>query len=400
MKKSYFYFGVFFGAIGLMASDTFIPSIKDIANNFNVSVSVIQSAIAIFMLGFCLARFFISVISDALGRKAMFILCFSLLTLGSVVCLLSHNETIFIIGRFLQGVGAGGSNVLARVIIRDITDNQNLAQINSRYSMYAVTLMVSAPFIGSVLQTYYNWQASFLLLTLLSFIALLISGFSYQETNAYMDREHLKLTKIRANLGELVRGKNSIKYAGLLFANFGFMTAWLASGSLILQEKMHLSYMEFGYCALLVGFFYFMASFVSSKYVKRVGEKKLISFGTYLLLLPPIILFMGFLTQNVQFVTVIIIATVALSFFSAGLIIPNSYSLGVRSFNKIAGIAGAFFGFAQMFGGCIYGFFISRLSSYSLVPLFFATLATLIISFCCVLRVEFRQAADSRLATE
>lgn len=73
-KQLYFYYSVFFGAIGLIASDTFIPSISSIAQSFNVSVSVIQGSIAVFMLGFCLARFGVSILSDGFGRRAMFIL--------------------------------------------------------------------------------------------------------------------------------------------------------------------------------------------------------------------------------------------------------------------------------------------------------------------------------------
>jgi MFS family permease len=74
----YFYYAVFFGAIGLIAADIFIPSMSSIATHFNVDISIIQSSIAVFMLGFSLARCFISIISDGLGRKGMFILCFTL----------------------------------------------------------------------------------------------------------------------------------------------------------------------------------------------------------------------------------------------------------------------------------------------------------------------------------
>lgn len=210
---TYFYYSVVFGAIGLIASDVFIPSMSSIAEGFKVDISVIQSSIAVFMLGFSFARFFISIISDGLGRKAMFVLCFTLLSVGSCICLFSTNAYMFTLGRLLQGIGAGGSNVLARVVIRDITDNENLAKYNSLYSMYAITLMVSAPFIGSILQTLFDWHASFILLTLLSTIALLISIISYKETNAYKSIHHLKLSKLKNNFVELLRGEASFQNA-------------------------------------------------------------------------------------------------------------------------------------------------------------------------------------------
>jgi DHA1 family bicyclomycin/chloramphenicol resistance-like MFS transporter len=376
-RKKNFYLAVFFGTIGLIASDTFIPSIPTIAEHFDTSISFIQNSITVFMLGFCLARFFVSVLSDGLGRRLMFILCFALLFLGSCVCLLSPNQYLFIVGRLLQGVGAGGSNVLARVIIRDITENSELAKYNAKYSMFAVTFMVAAPFIGSLLQTYFNWQSIFIFLASLSIIAFLISIVIYQETNNFKHLSHIKFNTMKMNFIRLFKTSNSIRYASLLFVSFGFMTAWLASGSVILQERLHLSYIEFGYSALFIGIFYFSSSLISSKYVRRIGERYFIRLGTQLFILPPLILAFIFLSYSDSLSTFLIILSVAVGFFAAGFIIPNAYSLGVKEFSEIAGMAGAFFGFAQMFGGFAYSFMIACLNSYSTFPLW----GTMVITF-------------------
>lgn len=378
-NKPIFYFAVLFGTIGLIASDTFIPSMQSIANTFGTTVSVIQGSVAVFMLGFCLARFFASIISDGIGRKPMFILCFLLLILGSLICLFARSEYFFVFGRLLQGIGAGGSNVLARVIIRDVTENKYLAKYNSLYSMFAVTLMVFAPFIGSILQTYFDWHAAFILIASLSVIAVLLSSITYKETNQYKSLSNIHPGAIKTNFIKVLLAPNGIRYASLVFASFGFMTAWLTAGSVILQEKLHLSYMEFGYCALFVGAFYFLASYLSSKHVADFGEHKLIVFAGKLLIAPVILLATAFIFHSTAALIAIIVFSVALSFFSAGFIIPNAYSLGVKSFPEIAGMAGAFFGFAQMFGGFVYSFFISCSDSYSILPLFVALVVTLVL---------------------
>jgi len=190
--------------------------------------------------------------------------------------------------------------------------------------------------------------------------------------------EWLVTQKILQTL-ELVRSESSLVYASLLFASFGFMTAWLTSGSIILQDKLQLSYMGFGYCALFVGLFYFLSSYFSSKYVKTVGELYLISLGIRFFLFAPIIMLTTFFVSTNFVVISLLITSVAVGFAGAGLIIPNAYSLGVKSFTKIAGMAGAFFGFAQMFGGCIYSYFISFLSTHTVFPLLISMIGTLII---------------------
>jgi predicted MFS family arabinose efflux permease len=378
MKKTNFYLAVFFGTIGLIASDTFIPSMSRIAEHFSTSIAVIQNSITIFMLGFCLARFCVSILSDGLGRRIMFILCFALLFLGSCVCIYAGNQYIFILGRLLQGIGAGGSNVLARVIIRDVTENSELAKYNAKYSMFAITFMVAAPFIGSLLQTYFTWHSVFIFLASLSIFAFLISIFIYKETNNYKHIGHIKIIKMKENFISLVKNPGGIRYAALLFVSFGFMTAWLASGSVILQERMHLSYIEFGLCALFIGVFYFTSSLISSKSVKKVGEQKLISWGVNAFILSPAILCLLLFVEGNYLSSFIIVFSVAVGFFAAGFIIPNAYSLGVKEFVEIAGMAGAFFGFAQMFGGFAYSFFISCLNSYSIYPLLVTMIVTLL----------------------
>lgn len=187
---------------------------------------------------------------------------------------------------------------------------------------------------------------------------MVLSTVSYKETNVHRHLLHLKPITIKTNLFAIIKGTNSLKYASLLFVSFGFMTAWLTSGSVILQDKLHLTYMEFGYCALFVGLFYFIASFLSTKYIKQRGEESLISLGAKLLILPPLILSSSLLVENTHVLVITIVLVVAVGFLGTGFIIPNAYSLGVKSFFKTTGMAGAFFGFSQMFGGSVYSFFI------------------------------------------
>ena len=246
--------------------------------------------------------------------------------------------------------------------------------------MYAISLMAAAPFIGSILQTFFDWQAVFIFLSLLSMIALFISITSYGETNTHKSIHNLKLNKLKTNFIDLIRSEASFKYANLLFVSFGFMTAWLTSGSVILQDKLNLTYIEFGYCTLFVGFFYFVASYLSSKYVKMLGEHHLILLGVRLFILAPLTLSVVFLIEDIHVIALFIVTAIAIGFSAVGLIIPNAYSLGVKSSAKIAGMAGAFFGFAQIFGGCIYSYFISLASSYSIVPLSITMIVTLIIA--------------------
>lgn len=127
-----------------------------------------------------------------------------------------------------------------------------------------------------------------------------------------------------------------------------------------------------------------MASYLSSKYVKKFGEHILILIGARLLVLAPMMLLTALLVTDMQIIALIIVLSIAIGFSATGLIIPNAYSLGVKSSAKIAGMASAFFGFAQMFGGCLYSYFMSMASSYSIIPLLMAMIVSCVIAVLCV----------------
>jgi MFS family permease len=58
--------------------------------------------------------------SDIFGRRNMFMLSIALFFAGALVCCLSQNFTTMLVGRSIQGTGAGGIMSLTEVVITDL----------------------------------------------------------------------------------------------------------------------------------------------------------------------------------------------------------------------------------------------------------------------------------------
>ena len=163
--KIIFWLSVLFGSAGFICTDLYLPSLPSIAHHFHTTISLTQLSVAIFALGYGIARLFYGLISDAVGRKKPLIFGLFICLAGCLICLFAQNIYILLAGRLIQGFGGGGSNILARIILRDRLEGSKLAKYNSYYSMACVSLMASAPLLGGYLQHYFDWQANFIFLS-------------------------------------------------------------------------------------------------------------------------------------------------------------------------------------------------------------------------------------------
>lgn len=81
--------------------------------------------------------------SDTFGRKAPLLVAFVFFAVGSLVFALARSLPVLIVGRILQGLGGGGLDVLAEVILADMTT------LKERASYLGLTAISTA--LGSVL---------------------------------------------------------------------------------------------------------------------------------------------------------------------------------------------------------------------------------------------------------
>jgi MFS family permease len=59
-------------------------------------------------------------LSAVFGRKPMILFALTFFTAGGVIAALSHDFTLLLIGRSVQGVGGGGISALTYVIVTDM----------------------------------------------------------------------------------------------------------------------------------------------------------------------------------------------------------------------------------------------------------------------------------------
>lgn len=96
--------------------------------------------------------------SDIWGRKAILYLCILFFCVGSIIVGLAKNAAMLIAGRTIQGVGGGGIEALAEVILTDITTLKERPFYIGILGLMWAAGSILGPIVGGVFAEYASWQ--------------------------------------------------------------------------------------------------------------------------------------------------------------------------------------------------------------------------------------------------
>ncbi|KAH8722890.1 major facilitator superfamily domain-containing protein [Phaeosphaeriaceae sp. PMI808] len=97
-------------------------------------------------------------VSNVFGRLLPLYASFALFMLGSIVFAVARDMTVLIVGRVLQGLGAGGLDVLNEIILADIT---TLKERPMYLGLFAIPMLggtVLGPVTGGLFAEYVSWR--------------------------------------------------------------------------------------------------------------------------------------------------------------------------------------------------------------------------------------------------
>ncbi|WP_246072937.1 MDR family MFS transporter [Paenibacillus dokdonensis] len=184
----------------------------------------------IYMLAATIFMPILGKLADIYGRKVIYLSCMGLFIAGSIVCGLAPSMTVLLIGRGIQGIGAGGLMPIALVIIGDAYPLEQRAKIQSLFGPMMIVPQLLGPTVGGYLVGHVNWHWVFLINIPVGLIAALVLGVGMRES-----RINEKKTIDWLGSSVLTMGLLSLLMSPVLVDNQGL--AWsspLITGMLIL----------------------------------------------------------------------------------------------------------------------------------------------------------------------
>lgn len=171
----------------------------------------------IYMLAVTMFMPILGKLADLYGRKKIYLLCMGLFILGSIVSGSAGSMTWLLIGRGIQGIGAGGLMPLALVIIGETYPLEQRAKIQSLFGPLMILPQLLGPTVGGYLVGHVNWHWVFLINIPVGLLAAAVLSAGMRES---IGEEKRSIDWIGA--ATLIAGLFSLLLAPVLIDNQGY----------------------------------------------------------------------------------------------------------------------------------------------------------------------------------
>lgn len=335
----------FLMALNALAIDVMLPAMQTIGHALNVeNDNDAQQIIGTYMMGFGFSQLVWGPITDALGRKRLLMFILMGYVAFSLGCVLSGSFSMLLTWRFLLGVTAGGTRVIAISVVRDLFVGRGMAKIISLIMTVFMVIPILAPALGQAVLYVAPWQGTFALLVIGGLIMLVWAWLRLPET-----RPPEKCTKISpmSVLGAYWKVFTTPVAIGYTIASgviFAALFAFLAASEQIFRDvfdKEKTFVLWFASVALAMS----IANFANSRIVEKFGMRSLSHFALVGFTATGILMLVATHYAGESFV--IFMTLFILNFFCFGFIGPNFNSMAMEPLGEIAGTASAILGFAS-----------------------------------------------------
>ncbi|MBE7218179.1 MAG: multidrug effflux MFS transporter [Caulobacteraceae bacterium] len=214
---------------GSVAMDMYLPALPHIAGVLHASPRAAQATISIFLFGLAAGQLVFGPLSDRWGRRPPILWGVALFVLSTAGCAIVTDAGVLIALRLLQAVGACAGMVVARAVVRDRYEDNEVLHVFSLLTLVFGVAPVLAPLVGGWVLAVAGWRAIFavqaafgVLVGLIAFVALPESRSQATRLKARAERpgrSYLALLRKRRLVGYLLTG--SLSGAAL----FSYITA-------------------------------------------------------------------------------------------------------------------------------------------------------------------------------
>lgn len=329
-------------AISPLAMDAYLPAFPDIAATFGVPVHRVGLTLGVFLLGLSVGHLVGGPLSDAHGRDRVMLVGVALFAVGSLLCAISPNFEALMAFRLVQAVGAGACVVSVPAIARDHTSGSDAARLFSLIGLVIFIAPALAPTLGTVLVRLWDWPAIFVFLAVYAAVLLVVLRRTlFRGAQPRPAHGSGSPRRLAANYAAVLTHRPAMRILAVQALVFSVMMVFLTNGSFIFQDWYGLSHEWFS--AIMAGIVAFMAAFnLSNRWLLR-------RFAPAHILRAAVALQAAALTYVVAAAATdpplaAFLPGVALAIGSFGAGMPNSFSLYLEAFPRIAATASAVMG--------------------------------------------------------
>lgn len=354
-------------SLNALAIDIMLPALQQIGAELGVDdENARQYIVTAYLAGLGGGQLIFGPISDRFGRRAPLFIGLALYVSAALIAAISPSFAVILALRFLQGIGAATTRVIAVSAIRDVFGGRQMAEVLSMVMMVFMVIPVIAPSIGQLIMIFGDWSEIFIAMAVLAIVFGTWAAIRLPETLAPENRRELTFSSITKGFAFVLTNRIALCYTLATTSIFGSLFGFISSAQQIYTDTFDLADWFPILFAIGAGLMA-ISSFTNSRLVGRIGMRRLshtalVGF-TAVSLLWLVLAAFGYMPFALFFVLF------SVAMFQFGWVGANFNSIAMEPLGHVAGTAAATQGFLTTLGGGLIGAFVGQMFDGSTVPL-------------------------------
>ena len=354
-------------SLNALAIDIMLPGLQEMGASLGVeNENHRQYVISAYFAGMAAALLPYGPASDRFGRRGPVLFGLGVYVFAAIAAAFVTSFEAMLALRFLQGVGAASTRVIAVSMVRDRFGGRQMAETMSLIFMVFMVIPVVAPSIGQVMMLVGDWRFIYIAMGIIGAVITVWAALRMPETLHPEDRRPFTLSSIGKAFGTVLTNRFSLFYTLASTFIFGSLFAFINSAQHVYVGIYGLG-IWFPILFAIVAGFMALSNYLNSRLVVRVGMRRL-SHGalTGFVVLSGVWLAWS-LAGHLPITPFVVLF--ALIMFQFGWIGSNFNAIAMEPLGHIAGSASSVQGFVQTLGGGLVGALIGQAFDGTTTPL-------------------------------
>ena len=337
-----------------LAIDIYLPSMPQMALEFSVSSTQVQSTLILFILSMGIGQILIGPLADRFGRRPIALCGIILYILSSFFAATVIDFQYLQLARVLQGIAACATSIVVFSAVRDSFNMQQSAHYYSYLNGVICVIPALAPTLGGLLALQFGWRSTFIFMALFAALVLLVVIFKLPETRPANTNSSGALYRW-ARYQPIFKNSHFIFYSLLCMVSMASILAYVSYAPSWIIQHLGLSELTFSYLFGFNALINIAACFIAPRIIKKCGNRKTIRLALSLMLFSAVTVLiaqqlpiLGSLLSALYFMLPMLLLCIGFA-----LVLGPATSLALNAFGERAGTASAMLGFIQMSGAAV-----------------------------------------------
>lgn len=332
-------------AFGPLAIDMYLPAFPTLAQVFRTDIGHVQTTLAAFFLAFAVGQAFWGPLADRFGRRRPLMVGLVLFIAASIACSMAPSIGALAVLRFVQGLAACASVVVARAVVRDLFPASEAIPIFAALMLVTGLAPILAPLLGGQLLISVGWQSIFWFLALFAGGCLVAVLARLPESLDARMRRSIAPGAVLATYLGLLKDRRFLMPALAGGCAIAGMFAYIAGAPFVLIEMYGIPERYFGWVFGANAMGFVVVAQVNARIARKVDPSRMIRVAGLMQTLACLVLLAVAWTDTYSLTWTLV--PLFFSIASLGLLMPNTTATAMASFPDRAGAASALLGTLQ-----------------------------------------------------